>query len=66
MVRNTLSVVSFALFELLVTFSEAVAKFPLGGGGGGGSGGRVAILVALITAVGAVVAALLSRSNSQK
>jgi hypothetical protein len=68
MVRNTLCVVSFAIFELLVTFSEAVAYTPLrgGGGGGGGSGSRVAILVALITTVGAIVAALISRSNSQK
>ena len=67
MVRNTLCVVSFAIFELLVTFSEAVAYTPLrGGGGGGGSGSIVAILVALITTVGAIVAALISRSNSQK
>jgi hypothetical protein len=59
MVRNTLCVISFALFELLVTFSEAFAA------PGGGGGGRGAILVALITAVGAVLVALLSRSNSK-
>jgi hypothetical protein len=65
MVRNTLCAVSFVFFELLAASSEAVA-YPLMrvGGGGGGGGGRATILVALIGAVGAVVAALISRSNS--